>query len=99
MAKKLILIHGRSTKPLEADLRKLWYDAILAGLKRDFGVPGTGPELKEGMVLALEPMVNMGTFKIEVLEDNWTAVTADGKPSVHFEHTVVVRKKKGEILT
>ena len=65
----------------------------------NFGTPGTGPVLKEGMVLALEPMVNMGTFKIEVLEDDWTAVTADSKPSVHFEHTIVVRKNKGEILT
>ncbi|MCK5707194.1 MAG: type I methionyl aminopeptidase [Candidatus Aureabacteria bacterium] len=65
----------------------------------NFGTPGTGPILEEGMVFAIEPMVNMGTFKIEVLEDNWTAVTMDGKPSVHFEHTVVVRKNKGEILT
>ncbi|MBN1521417.1 MAG: type I methionyl aminopeptidase [Candidatus Aureabacteria bacterium] len=65
----------------------------------NFGIPGTGPVLQEGMIFAIEPMVNMGTFKVEVLEDNWTAVTADGKPSVHFEHTIAVRKNKGEVLT
>lgn len=65
----------------------------------NFGSPGTGPVLKEGMVLAIEPMLNMGTFKVEVLDDNWTAVTADRKVSVHFEHTIVVRKNRGEILT
>jgi len=65
----------------------------------NYGIPGTGPVLKEGMVFAIEPMLNMGTFKVEVLDDNWTAVTADGKPSVHFEHTIVVRKDRGEILT
>lgn len=58
-----------------------------------------GPRLKEGMVLAIEPMVNLGTHKVKVLEDNWTAVTADGRPSAHFEHSLVVRKDGGEILS
>jgi methionyl aminopeptidase len=51
------------------------------------------------MVLAIEPMVNTGTHKVKVLKDGWTAVTGDGKPSAHFEHSVVVRKDKGEILS
>lgn len=58
-----------------------------------------GPKLREGMVLAIEPMVNLGTHKVKVLKDGWTAVTADGKPSCHFEHSVVVRKGGGEILS
>ena len=63
----------------------------------DTGHPG--PRLKAGMVLAIEPMVNMGTEKVKVLKDGWTAVTADGKPSAHFEHSVVVREGGGEILS
>lgn len=58
-----------------------------------------GPELKVGMVLAIEPMVNVGTPDVKVLRDGWTAVTADGKPSAHFEHSVVVREHGGEILS
>jgi methionyl aminopeptidase len=58
-----------------------------------------GPELKPGMVLAIEPMVNVGTPDVKVLRDGWTAVTADGKPSAHFEHSVVVREHGGEILS
>lgn len=65
----------------------------------NFGEPGTGVKLKEGMVLAIEPMVNAGTYKVEVDDDGWTVRTADGKPSAHFEHTVVVRKGEPEILT
>lgn len=52
---------------------------------------GKGPKLKAGMVMALEPMVNLGTHKVEVLDDGWTAVTADRKPSAHFEHSIVIR--------
>ena len=52
---------------------------------------GRGPVLKAGMVMALEPMVNLGTEKVEVLEDDWTAVTADLKPSAHFEHSIVIQ--------
>ncbi len=55
--------------------------------------------LVEGMTLAIEPMINMGTFKVRTLKDGWTVVTADGMPSAHFEHTIVVRKWGGEILT
>lgn len=65
----------------------------------NFGTPGTGPVLKEGMVLAIEPMVSLGTKDVRILKDGWTAVMKDGKPSAHFEHTVVVRKDGYEILT
>lgn len=65
----------------------------------NFGKPGRGPRLKEGMVLAIEPMVNAGDWQVEVLPDNWTVVTLDRKLSAHFEHTVAVTKNGGEILT
>lgn len=58
-----------------------------------------GPLLRTGMVLAIEPMVNAGTPEVRVLKDGWTAVTADGKPSAHFEHSIVVRESGGEILS
>jgi methionyl aminopeptidase len=60
---------------------------------------GPNPRLKEGMVLAIEPMVNAGTGDIELLEDGWTVVTADGSDSAHFEHTVAVLGDRMEILT
>jgi len=65
----------------------------------NFGSPGQGPRLRQGMTLAVEPMVNAGTFEVRVLEDGWTAVTADGKRSAHFEHTVVVMPDRARILT
>jgi methionyl aminopeptidase len=65
----------------------------------NFGVKGRGLELKTGMVLAIEPMVNEGTFRIKVLEDGWTAVTEDGKLSAHFEHSVAVTENGPEILS
>jgi len=65
----------------------------------NFGRPGRGPKLKEGMTLAIEPMVNAGGDDVRILEDNWTAVTADGSLSAHFEHTVAVREGQAEILT
>ncbi len=65
----------------------------------NFGPPGQGPRLRHGMTLAIEPMVNAGTFEVKVLEDGWTAVTADGKRSAHFEHTVVVMPDRARILT
>ena len=65
----------------------------------NFGVAGTGIVLKEGMTLAIEPMINAGTFKVEVDRDGWTVRTVDGKPSAHFEHTIVVRQGEPEILT
>jgi len=65
----------------------------------NFGQPGQGPMLKEGMVLAIEPMVNVGTYEIETLDDGWTVVTKDRSLSAHFEHTVAVTKNGPEILT
>lgn len=61
--------------------------------------PGPNPRLKEGMVLAIEPMINAGTGDIALLEDGWTVVTADGEDSAHFEHTVAVLRDRMEILT
>ncbi len=60
---------------------------------------GPNPRLKEGMVLAIEPMINAGSGDVELLEDGWTVITADGSDSAHFEHTVVVLKDRMEILT
>jgi methionyl aminopeptidase len=65
----------------------------------NFGVPGKGVRLKEGMVLAIEPMVNMGTYEVEVLDDHWTVVTKDRLPSAHFEHMVVVTRTGPRLLT
>jgi methionyl aminopeptidase len=65
----------------------------------NYGKPGYGPELKVGMVLAIEPMVNLGTPAVRILSDGWTAVTQDGKPSAHFEHTVAVTQDGPEVLT
>jgi methionyl aminopeptidase len=65
----------------------------------NFGRPGTGPRLEPGMVLAIEPMVNAGTYDVEILEDGWTAVTKDRSLSAHFEHTIAVRNDGVEILT
>jgi methionyl aminopeptidase len=60
---------------------------------------GKGPKIKAGLVLAIEPMINLGTDKVRVLEDGWTVITADGKPSAHFEHTIAVTANGPEILT
>jgi methionyl aminopeptidase len=65
----------------------------------NYGRPSMGPVLKPGMVLAVEPMVNAGTYRVKTLEDHWTVVTADGKLSAHFEHTVAVTADGFEILT
>jgi len=65
----------------------------------NFGQAGHGPLLKEGMVLAIEPMVNYGGPEVRVLEDQWTAVTADGRCSAHFEHMVAVTRNGPDILT
>lgn len=65
----------------------------------NFGRPGAGSLLRPGMVLAIEPMVNLGTWEVETLEDDWTTVTADGKLSAHYENTCVVREGYPEILT
>lgn len=65
----------------------------------NYGKKGTGPILKKGMVIAVEPMLNAGTADIYLLDDDWTVITADDKPSAHFEHTVVVTENGYEILT
>jgi len=65
----------------------------------NFGSAGTGPKLKPGMTLAIEPMINLGGHAVRMLNDGWTVVTADGSPSAHFEHTVMVTEKDAEILT
>ncbi len=65
----------------------------------NYGVAGTGIVLREGMTLAIEPMVNAGTHEVEVESDGWTVRTRDGRPSAHFEHTIVVRRDEAEILT
>lgn len=65
----------------------------------NFGDAGTGPRLKEGMVICIEPMLNFGTAQVYLLDDDWTVKTDDGKPSAHFEHTVLVTKDGYEILT
>jgi len=65
----------------------------------NFGKPGQGPRLKEGMTMAVEPMVNAGGPDVKILDDGWTAITADGSLSAHYEHTVVITKNGAEILT
>lgn len=65
----------------------------------NFGSPGRGPKLREGMVLAIEPMVNVGGYEVEIQEDNWTVLTADRSLSAHFEHTIAITRKGVEILT
>ena len=65
----------------------------------NFGPPHQGPRLEKGMVFALEPMVNEGTSEVKILSDGWTVVTADGKRSAHFEHTIAISDGKAEILS
>ncbi len=65
----------------------------------NFGSPHQGPRLEKGMVFALEPMVNEGTYEVRILSDAWTVVTADGKRSAHFEHTIAVADGEAEILS
>jgi methionyl aminopeptidase len=65
----------------------------------NYGRRGRGAKLQEGLVIAIEPMINMGTRKIMQHNDGWTITTIDNKPSAHFEHTIVVRKEKADILS
>jgi methionyl aminopeptidase len=65
----------------------------------NFGPPGRGPRLKPGIVLAIEPMVNIGGADVEILNDGWTVVTTDGQLSAHFEHTVAITDEGPQILT
>ena len=65
----------------------------------NFGLPGRGPKIKRGLVLALEPMIAMGDRKVEILADDWTAVTQDRSLSAHYEHTVALTQNGVEILS
>lgn len=65
----------------------------------NYGKPGRGPRLDIGMCLAIEPMVNLGTYEVKSLRDHWTVVTKDGKASAHFEHTVAITENGPEIMT
>ncbi|MEX0737587.1 MAG: type I methionyl aminopeptidase [Bacteroidota bacterium] len=65
----------------------------------NYGKPGTGTRLKEGMTLAIEPMVNAGGWEVTVARDGWTILTLDGSPSAHYEHTIAILNGKAEILT
>ncbi|MBE6792141.1 MAG: M24 family metallopeptidase, partial [Ruminococcaceae bacterium] len=65
----------------------------------NFGTPGRGQRLLPGMTLAIEPMINAGTFEVEILKDGWTTVTKDGKLSAHFEHTIAITTDGPVILT
>ena len=75
--------------------RKLHEDPTIP----NFGLPGHGPILKVGMTLAIEPMVNIGSDRVRILEDDWTTVTVDGSDSAHFEHTIVITEEGYNILT
>ena len=65
----------------------------------NYGTPNTGPRLKPGMVIAVEPMLTAKSPRIEILDDDWTVITEDGNPAAHFEHTVLVTEDGYEILT
>lgn len=65
----------------------------------NYGPPDRGPRLESGMVLAIEPMINQGTYKVQVLEDGWTVVTMDKKKSSHYEHTIAITDNGPDILT
>jgi methionyl aminopeptidase len=65
----------------------------------NFGRPGRGPDLRPGLVIAVEPMLNLGGEETRVLDDGWTVVTADGSLSAHFEHTIAVTEDGHEVLT
>ena len=65
----------------------------------NYGRRGRGKKIKDGLTIAIEPMINMGTERVKYLDDNWTIVTADGKPSAHFEHDIAVINGKPEVLS
>jgi len=65
----------------------------------NFGEPGRGPQLRPGMVLAIEPMVTMGSWEVRILDDGWTAVTKDGSLAAHFEHTIAITERGPDVLT
>jgi len=65
----------------------------------NYGKRGKGPMLQEGWVIAIEPMINLGTYQVRTLADKWTIITKDAKPSAHFEHTIAVKKGKADLLS
>ena len=65
----------------------------------NFGIAGKGPKIKNGMTIAIEPMINIGTYKVKLAPDGWTIFTSDKKPSAHFEHTIAIINDKPEILS
>jgi len=65
----------------------------------NYGTPSKGPVMRKNMTLAIEPMISLGDYRVEILEDNWTAVTLDKSPAAHFEHTVLVTDNGAEIIT
>jgi methionyl aminopeptidase len=65
----------------------------------NYGRRGRGKKIQNGLTIAIEPMINMGTEQVKTLDDKWTVVTADGKPSAHFEHNIAVIDGKPEILS
>ena len=65
----------------------------------NFGLPGEGPLIEDGLCLAIEPMINMGDYNVYIKNDNWTYCTSDGKPSAHFEHSIAIYDNKVRILT
>lgn len=75
--------------------RSLWEDPHIS----NFGEPGTGPRLRAGMTLAIEPMLSIGSPETKVLEDEWTVVMVDGKKAAHYEHTVLVTESGYRLLT
>jgi len=75
--------------------RELWEEPHVP----NFGSPSAGPVLDSGMVVAIEPMINLGTYEVKTMPDGWTVVTADGEPSAHFEHTVAITDNGPDILT
>ena len=68
-------------------------------MKPNYGKKNSGALLKDGMTLAIEPMINQGTYKVHVADDGWTVLTTDGKSAAHFEHTIAIINGKPEILT
>ena len=96
---RLIVGIGRGNRPVEfvghGVGRKLHEEPQIP----NYGRRGSGPRLKAGMTLAIEPMINSGTAAVKLLDDGWTVCTADGMPSAHFEHTVLITKSEPEILT
>lgn len=97
-------IEEYATKHKLGVVRELTGHGIGSNLHEDPDVPnygkkGTGPVLKKGMTIAVEPMLNLGTRKIYILDDDWTIITGDNKPSAHFEHTVIVTESGCVILT